>query len=125
VQTSRILAKGRATLGARLGTASDAAGETAVYFRAADAFVLATLHESFGRVIVEALAHGLPVILHRGPAFREIAGPHARYVAMHDQGALAAALARPESWRESPQGGAEAAHRWVYERYGWDGVRPR
>ncbi|MEP7190374.1 MAG: glycosyltransferase family 4 protein, partial [Roseiflexaceae bacterium] len=40
------------------------ADEIGQYYRAADCFVMTSLSESFGRVYVEALSHGLPCIVH-------------------------------------------------------------
>lgn len=38
--------------------------ETGDYYRSADAFVLASLDEGFGRVFLEAMMHGLPCVAH-------------------------------------------------------------
>lgn len=63
-------------LGTRLlGAASFAARSVsyesvADYYRAADVFALASLEEGFGRVYIEALKFGLPVIAHDHPVMR-------------------------------------------------------
>ncbi len=46
--------------------------EVANYYQAADCFVLASLKEGFGRVYLEALMHGLPVIAHRHPVMEYV-----------------------------------------------------
>ena len=50
--------------------------EIPAYYRAADAFVLASLKEGFGRAYVEALAHGLPCLAHDYPVTRSVLGNH-------------------------------------------------
>jgi glycosyltransferase involved in cell wall biosynthesis len=44
------------------------------YYKAADCFVLASLSEGFGRVYIEALMHGLPVIGHSHPVIEFVLG---------------------------------------------------
>lgn len=63
----------------RLGIGNFAAASVppeavAEYYRAADLFVLASLAEGFGRVYLEALAHGLPTIGHRHPVIEYVLG---------------------------------------------------
>jgi glycosyltransferase involved in cell wall biosynthesis len=61
--SEEILRLGRRLLGAE-GFAAKSVPYDRVfeYYRAADVFVLASLREGFGRVYLEALVHGLPVI---------------------------------------------------------------
>jgi glycosyltransferase involved in cell wall biosynthesis len=121
-ETPDLLALGREALGARFIAASVPASAVDGYYRAADAFVLPSCWEAFGRVIVESLAHGLPTLVHSGESFREIAGPHGTFVDMARPGLLADALASPALWLREP--GAEvAAHRWAYEHYSWDRLK--
>ncbi|HKH91555.1 MAG TPA: glycosyltransferase [Gemmatimonadaceae bacterium] len=62
-------------------------------YRGADAFVLASRHESFGVVVIEALASGLPVVATRCGGPEEIVTPECGVLAPpEDPGALAAAM---------------------------------
>lgn len=57
----------------------------------ADLFVSSSLHEGYGMAVVEAMAHGLPVVTSMAGALKETA-PVARLVASGDATALAEAL---------------------------------
>lgn len=94
--------------------------EMAGLYRASDAFVLASLWESFGRVLVEALAHGLPCLAHDYPVMRWVLGDQGQTADLRERGAVAAWLGSL-----SADGDAGAArHRAAYERFSWDRLAP-
>ena len=97
--------------------------EVAQYYAAADCFVLASLCEGFGRVFLEALAHGLPVIAHEHPVMRYVLGEHGILADLSLEGALARdlreVLARPAD-------GHAMRQRWqsVRRRFDWAALAP-
>lgn len=93
------------------------------YYLAADCFVLASLQEGFGRVYLEALMHGLPVIAHRNPVTEYILGDHATLADLGHPGALAS-LIPGES--QKPPTAALLRNRWasVRDRFSWATLAP-
>jgi glycosyltransferase involved in cell wall biosynthesis len=93
------------------------------FYRAADVFVLASLQEGFGRVFLEALSHGLPVLAHRHPVMEFVLGSEGTFGDLSQPGQLSdllkQALARPLD-RET------ARHRWesVRARFSWPVLAP-
>jgi alpha-1,3-rhamnosyl/mannosyltransferase len=87
-------------------------------YQLADCFVLATLCESFGLPILEALAAGCPAIVPNTCAGPEVAGPAARLVDPYSEEDLTRALLEvtgSESLRRQMRAaGLERAH-----RFGW------
>jgi 1,2-diacylglycerol 3-alpha-glucosyltransferase len=85
------------------------------YYIASDFFALASLHEGFGRVYVEALSYGLPCFAHDNEITREIFGAMGQYVDMTDNGALAAAV---RSFSDT----TDPAERigYAYDNFSWE-----
>lgn len=68
-------------LGARVSLVGDLnAAALAACYDSADLFVLATLHETYGMAVAEALAHGLPVVSTATGAIPELVGDDAGLV---------------------------------------------
>ena len=93
--------------------------EVSDYYRAADAFVLASLHEGLGLVLVEALAHGLPCVAHDWDGARFALGEYGAIADLRNAGALRELLA-PALAEEAGSPLRAARHRYAYERFGWD-----
>ena len=89
------------------------------YYRAADCFALASLHEGFGRVYLEALMHGLPVIAHRSPITEYVLGSQAILQDLAQPGALAGSLAAELNKPSHPD---VIRERWksVRTRFSWE-----
>jgi hypothetical protein len=77
-----------------VGPPDDYVSETAkgVLLRTCRAVVACSLYEGFGLPVLEALAHGAPVICSDLPPHREIAGDQAAYVDPRDVAGIAARL---------------------------------
>jgi len=69
------------------------AGDLAMLFRHARAFLMPSLYEGFGLPIVEAMACGCPVITSNGGSLQEIAGDGAQVFAPFDAQGMAAGIA--------------------------------
>jgi glycosyltransferase involved in cell wall biosynthesis len=93
-------------------------------YRAADVFVLASLWESFGRVLVEAQAHGLPCLAHDYPVMRWVLGEHGRLGDLTRPGVLARMVIEIDESDTTPTAHA-ARHQAAYERFSWDVLAPR
>ena len=88
---------------------------------ASDVLVLASVHEQFGQVLVEAMACGLAVIAvdAHGPATIVEAGKTGWLVAPDDEGELAEALVEAVNDDERTRAMGEAAHAATRDRYAW------
>ena len=87
------MAEGTGLLGERVRFLPDLPREDMPdLYRAADVFVLPSLHEMFGIVLLEALATGLPVVCNDTAEFRTIVGPGGLYRDFRSSVGVAAGL---------------------------------
>lgn len=105
--------------------ASVAPDEIGSCYDSADVFVLASTEESFGRVYVEALMHGLPCIAHDFPVARYVLGIDGTFVDMTAPAELTDALQNllGEGGRTS-SGASEAGGRRerAAARFSWEAL---
>jgi glycosyltransferase involved in cell wall biosynthesis len=92
-ETASVIAEGTALLGENVRFLPDLPRDSMPeLYRTADGFVLASLQEMFGIVLLEALATGLPVLCNDTPDFRAIVGPGGLYADLGDQGGFSRGL---------------------------------
>lgn len=94
------------------------------HYRASDVFVLASLWESFGRVLVEAQAQGLPCLAHAYPTMRWVLGDEGSTADLRERGRAAAWLQDMDAAAPSEEHRGRR-HRSAYERFSWDMLADR
>lgn len=98
--------------------------EVADYYLCADAFVLGSTTEGMGRVLLEALAFGLPVLAHDYPTTEYVLGPHGHTADLRRAGELARLISQLGPDELEPARRRER-HRWVHDNFSWDVLAPR
>ena len=88
-----LIALGERLLGPRFQHRHLPTADVPLLYAAADVFVHTALEEGFGLAAVEAMAAGLPVVMHDQPHFRWLVGDPRQLVDLTREGALATALA--------------------------------
>jgi glycosyltransferase involved in cell wall biosynthesis len=92
-ETDELIAQGRARSGDRIRFLVNFPRQRMpLLYRAADVFVLCSLSEMLGIVLLEAAASELPCVVSRHPVVRWVVGPGGEAIEMARPGALAAAL---------------------------------
>ena len=99
--------------------------EVADLTRASDVFVLASLWEGLPRALIEAMAVGIPCIASTHPSMEYALGGHGLTGDLEQPGALRELLARIDREVGETAAGATDRHRFAYERFSWDVLRPR
>ena len=124
-ESGEILALARELLGEGNFTARSVPYEqVADYYRAADVFTLASLQEGFGRVFLEALIHGLPVIAHDYSVTKFVLGEEGTIIDMAKPGALAQALGEVLAQPSTPEVAARRRES-VRSRFSWPVLAPQ
>jgi 1,2-diacylglycerol 3-alpha-glucosyltransferase len=114
-----IIMLGKSLLGDKgFGATSVSFNEVADYYRAADVFVLASLQEGFGRVYLEAMMHGLPVIGHQHPVVEYVLGEQGLIADLSQPRSLCAALQKSMAVTDDSEA---ILRRWksVRDRFSW------
>jgi glycosyltransferase involved in cell wall biosynthesis len=88
------------------------------HYRASDVFVLASLWESFGRVLVEAQSHGLPCLAHSYPVMSWVLGDEGDTADLRDAGSAAGWLAGLTAADFSDEA-RRRRHRAAHDRFSW------
>lgn len=93
------------------------------YYKVADAFILASLKEGFGRVFLEAMSYGLPCLAHDYAIPQFILGKEGYMGNLKLTGSLADLINRvlAEGDDESKR---YLRHNSVYTRFSWEKLRP-
>jgi glycosyltransferase involved in cell wall biosynthesis len=93
-------------------------------YTAADVLVHASLSESFGLAIVEALSAELPVLVHQDPHFEWLVGDRDCLVDMSTPGCLVARLQDHRSHPERLRRGSAIRAERIRQRFDWTAVAP-
>lgn len=119
-----LLDLGRQRMGERFVHLSLPREKMDLVYRASDSFVLGSLHEGFGIAIIEAMSHGLPVVLHRRELFEWITRDTEACIDLASPGVLfdfVDSVASNEHWRRTK---GERNRETVRQLYTWESVRP-
>ncbi len=121
--TAEIAALAEALLGSgNYRIASAPYAEMKDYYGSADAFVLASLKEGFGRVLLEASSFGLPCAVDDNPVMRYVLEGEGFYGDMQRPGALAELIPMLIS-DSQPVDARRRRVREVQRRFGWQNLK--
>lgn len=92
------------------------------YLLAADLFVLASLNEGFGRVLIEAQQAGLPTLVHDLEVFHEVLGKYGNFLNMKVKGNLKTELSQ---WLEHGEFNSnnQEGKEYFFNRYDWSQIK--
>jgi hypothetical protein len=123
-ESSEIISLGNNLLGTdNFQVRTVAHKEMTDYYKTADAFVLASLGEGFGRVFLEAMSQGLPCLAHYHEVTDFVLGDDGYLGNFEISGNLANLI--PQALAESHNLKIrQLLHQRTYQRFSWDKLRP-
>lgn len=123
-ETPEILALGNSLLGPdHFQIKTVAQNEVTDYYKTADAFVLASLREGFGRVFTEAMSHGLPCLAHDYEISNFALGKKGYFADFQLPGSLTSLI--PQALAESHDLSKRCLrHQSAYNRFSWEKLSP-
>ncbi|CAN5577490.1 hypothetical protein BH10BAC4_BH10BAC4_21220 [soil metagenome] len=89
------------------------------YYKASDIFILASLKEGFGLVTIEAMHHGLPVVVHPHEVSKFVLGDMGIYSDLTKSGNLTTAM---KTHLIDNEQAAEKRKQYIYDRFSWDNL---
>jgi 1,2-diacylglycerol 3-alpha-glucosyltransferase len=100
------------------------ADEVGLYYQIADYFVLASLTEGFGRVLLEAASHGMPIIVHDYPIARQVLDKTGIYINMKRPGALSTQIKEVDlnAWQLYYK---KVQVDYIRDSYSWEALIPQ
>jgi glycosyltransferase involved in cell wall biosynthesis len=97
--------------------------EMSKYYKIADAFILASFGEGFGRVFLEAMSYGLPCLAHDYEVTRFVLGEDGYLANFELTGSLASLISQVLA-EASDISQRQLRHRHIYNRFSWEKLRP-
>lgn len=123
-ESSDILKLGNQYLGVdRFQIRTVTQNEISDYYKVADAFVLASLREGFGRVFLEAMSYGLPCLAHDYEIPRFVLGEYGYLANLKVAGSLSE-LIRQVLEEGDNHSTRCLRHNQVYNHFSWEKLRP-
>jgi 1,2-diacylglycerol 3-alpha-glucosyltransferase len=96
--------------------------EISNYYRVADLFVLASLNEGFGRVLLEAMGYGLPCLVHDYDVTRFVLKDMGYFADFTTCGSLSILI--KEILANSKDDMNSQRHKFIYEHFSWNCLLP-
>ncbi|WP_373545974.1 glycosyltransferase family 4 protein [Chamaesiphon sp.] len=123
-ESPEIIKLGNELLGTdHFQTRSVALHEVNNYYKIADAFILASLIEGFGRVFLEAMCYGLPCLAHDYEVTRFVLEAEGNLANFELPGSLAKMI--PQALAEADNiSNRYRIHQQAYNRFSWEKLRP-